>query len=94
MTASLKSTRCVWRWTIWSPGARYAAAVEGEAPAVAAAPAVLTIVNGRHPLLLAAAVQDSSADRRTTDPPSRRAAEPPRTVVPFDLSLDLASAPS
>lgn len=54
--------------------ARYAAAVEGEAPAVAQAPASLTIVNGRHPLLLAADVQDSSVDRRT--------------VVPFDLSLD------
>ncbi len=44
--------------------ARYAAAVEGEAPAVALAPASLTIVNGRHPLLLAADIQDSSAAGR------------------------------
>ena len=56
--------------------ARYAAAVEGEAPAVAQAPASLTLVNGRHPLLLSAEV------------PSRPAAEPPSRVVPFDLSLD------
>jgi len=62
--------------------ARYAAAVEGEAPAVAQAPASLTIVNGRHPLLLAADVQDSSVDRRSGGPADRR------TVVPFDLSLD------
>ena len=54
--------------------ARYATAVEGHAPAVALAPAGLTIVNGRHPLLLAVDVQDSRADRRT--------------VVPFELSLD------
>ncbi len=33
--------------------ARYAAAVEGEIPEVAAAPAGVRIVNGRHPLLLA-----------------------------------------
>ncbi len=33
--------------------ARYAVAVEGEAPAVDLAPALLSIVNGRHPLLLA-----------------------------------------
>ena len=33
--------------------ARYAVAVAGERPAVAAAPSGLTIVNGRHPLLLA-----------------------------------------
>ncbi|HSR92618.1 MAG TPA: hypothetical protein VLK88_15045, partial [Gemmatimonadales bacterium] len=56
--------------------ARYAAAVEGEAPAVALAPASLTIVNGRHPLLLPAEV------------PSRPAAEPPSRVVPFNLDLD------
>jgi DNA mismatch repair protein MutS2 len=35
--------------------ARYAVAVAGEVPAVAAAPAPLRIVQGRHPLLLAAA---------------------------------------
>ncbi|HEY4647668.1 MAG TPA: Smr/MutS family protein [Gemmatimonadales bacterium] len=33
--------------------ARYAVAVSGEKPEVAAAPAALTILNGRHPLLLA-----------------------------------------
>jgi DNA mismatch repair protein MutS2 len=33
--------------------ARYAVAVSGERPEIAAAPATLTIVNGRHPLLLA-----------------------------------------
>jgi DNA mismatch repair protein MutS2 len=35
--------------------ARYAVAVSGEMPEVAAAPAALKIVNGRHPLLLAGA---------------------------------------
>jgi DNA mismatch repair protein MutS2 len=35
--------------------ARYAVDVEGEVPEVAAAPAALRIVNGRHPLLLAGA---------------------------------------
>ena len=35
--------------------ARYAVAVEGELPEVAAAPAALRIVNGRHPLLLGGA---------------------------------------
>ncbi|HEU4525685.1 MAG TPA: Smr/MutS family protein, partial [Gemmatimonadales bacterium] len=37
--------------------ARYAVAVAGEKPAVAAAPAPLRIVNGRHPLLLAGSTE-------------------------------------
>jgi DNA mismatch repair protein MutS2 len=62
--------------------ARYAAAVDGHAPVVALAPAALTIVNGRHPLLLADAAQESSADRPSAGPPVRR------SVIPFDLDLD------
>jgi DNA mismatch repair protein MutS2 len=60
--------------------ARYAAARDGELPAVAAAPAPLRIVNGRHPLLLRA---------RTAGPMGTgAAAEPASPVVPFDLELE------
>ena len=52
--------------------ARYAVAAEGEAPEVVSAPGALTLVNARHPLLLAQAAADPTAPR----------------VVPFDLSLE------
>jgi DNA mismatch repair protein MutS2 len=58
---------------------RYATARDGELPEVAAAPAPLRIVNGRHPLLLQA---------RAEQPGSGAGAGPPSAVVPFDLELE------
>ncbi|MFN8647400.1 MAG: Smr/MutS family protein [Gemmatimonadales bacterium] len=55
--------------------ARWAVDVDGHAPAVATAPAVLRIVRGRHPLLLARA----AGAPRPSDAP---------VVVPFDLAIE------
>ena len=52
--------------------ARYAAAVDGHAPVVELAPAALTIVNGRHPLLLAATAP--TAGPPATERPQEREA--------------------
>jgi DNA mismatch repair protein MutS2 len=46
---------------------RYAVAVEGEVPEVASAPAPLTVVRGRHPLLLAGAEPVVPFDLEMTD---------------------------
>jgi DNA mismatch repair protein MutS2 len=59
---------------------RWSVEVDGHAPAVATAPAMLRIVNGRHPLLIVTShesrvMRPGSHDSRLT------------TVVPFDLTL-------